>query len=169
MRLVSVPLDHGITTFRTVSDLLISVWMDSMEFQTHNGVHTPTFLLRARTFASTLPGEKSFSLVLFGPSKHVAARLRRLPPCHWIEGKDRQIYKDELYAWYGSLLVVKLDNVGEATDIDVTDGRAIESFVHRCVWGIKNKSRLTACTVMFPTCWRSEKSHGCETYITHTF
>lgn len=124
MRLVSVPLDHGIHEYRTMEDLTPLLWMDCMSFVTNRGIYASKLKLLARVFHHTQK-DKSFTLVIYGPANGVLTTPKPLP--RWTP-TDAPMF-DRNYSWSGSLLVIKLDSKKVAVDLTAADGPMVEMFV----------------------------------------
>lgn len=120
--MVPVPFDHGIGDFRTLDDLHIPIWMDSMRFVSTAGTSDTTWH-HSTELVEGLNGDW-FHLALFGPP--VREDSTRLP----LTAFDGSVLPG--LGWHATLLVVKLsEGDRELLDIVEDDMGIIENFVHR--------------------------------------
>lgn len=121
-RIVSLPLDHGIRRFRTLDDLMVVLWMDSMRFLSTSGTWKAQHL-RAVELVADGDVTTWHRLALFAPKLTYSSKVAGLPR---FDGSS----EEETFSWHASMLVVKLsEDSREILDIVPGDFLNIETFV----------------------------------------
>lgn len=128
-QVVSVPFKHGVKDFRTLDDLLVNIWMDSLRFPTTSGTS------KSKLHLTTLTLQSSLQLEIFGTKEcdsGLTASHHHNEALHALINID----SDDLECdWPGSFIGVVRTTTGDLVDVTEDSLRLIQEVVARYVGG----------------------------------